>query len=68
LVDSVSVMGFDGLNPHVIEPLHYETAIKGSRARLVAGKHCHRITPGDYLIIPFRDASLWTQKKTEEIS
>lgn len=28
----VWVMGFDGSNPHVIEPLHYQTMIDGSRA------------------------------------
>ena len=28
----VWVMGFDGSNPHVVEPLHYQTMIDGSRA------------------------------------
>lgn len=28
----VWVMGIDGANPHVIEPLHYQTTIDGSRA------------------------------------
>jgi hypothetical protein len=28
----VWVMGFDGSNPHVIEVLHYQTMIDGSRA------------------------------------
>jgi TolB protein len=28
----VWVMGLDGTNPHVIEPLHYQTTIDGSRA------------------------------------
>lgn len=28
----VWVMGFDGADPHVIEPLHYQTMIDGSRA------------------------------------
>jgi TolB protein len=28
----VWVMGIDGTNPHVIEPLHYQTTIDGSRA------------------------------------
>jgi TolB protein len=28
----VWVMGFDGSNPHIIEPLHYQTMIDGSRA------------------------------------
>jgi TolB protein len=28
----VWIMGFDGSNPHVIEPLHYQTTIDGSRA------------------------------------
>jgi TolB protein len=28
----VWVMGFDGSDPHVIEPLHYQTTIDGSRA------------------------------------
>jgi|SRR5579871_2086692 len=27
----VWVMGFDGSNPHIIEPLHYQTTIDGSR-------------------------------------
>jgi TolB protein len=28
----VWVMSFDGINPHVVEPLHYQTTIDGSRA------------------------------------
>ena len=28
----VWVMGADGSNPHVLEPLHYQTTIDGSRA------------------------------------